>query len=479
MNISFYLQELKKLDRKCLLNRLMERDEEEDLTDWANRNEAIRILLGRENVDDLLHFHFDRRLSVANIQLFAMLVKDMIAEQFCMSNSHLVDVELPVECNDLGTLYETCKTHRYDAMFYVSTPEYANVEYYTRQNVQIPKLEVMLYLKSLQNTFMQLKHDDGDISKTIRLGQNLSNSFMFLNNAIQMFFYYQADNNGEFVWGEKYGPCIINLDFIRQYNGQVITIEQQNQKAFETCRKYIFQYYAYQCRFLSFWSCLVTVATFPQLDDKSKETLNNLMDYLLKNYDSVFLYDIVVEGDCLKGSTPLSERGSADNTTRVKLYYTTETIEPCEMRLDLPHVDHPYAHLNIEQGEENLHQRISSNAEGEEYDHVYDDLVEALSLFDYFSTVCKHSPVADDRRILSEMKYRVALFNYSMSAYYYLLFKEFNIENYHEHSYYERFRLALYELLAEDSIAIDDAEKMNPEELLAYADMALRREGKL
>ncbi len=453
------LEKLKLLSREELL-QLWHRDEDnEDLTDWANRCEAVRILLDRQNCEDIMHFHFSGRIAICQIQMFAMLVKEMIAEQFALENNHLVNVVLPIECKNLKELYELCKKHPYDAMFYVSTPDYTDIEYYTKANVQIPQLNIMLYLKVLQNTFVQLIQDDDDIRNTIRLGQSLSNTFMFLNNTIQLFFYYKADNNGEFRWDEKYGPCFINLDFIRQYNGQVIMIEHENQESFAVCRKYIFQDYAYQCRFLSFWACLVTVATFPQLDEKSHEVLENLMDYLLKNFDCVYLYDILKEGDCVNSSTPLAERKSSDNTTRIKLFYTTETIDPCEMRLDLPHVDYPYVHLNIHKDGNNFHVPISKEAKGEESDHVFDSLEEALSMYDYFSTICKHSPVAEDRQIIADMKYRVAMFNYSVSTYYYLLFISFGGE-YNEPSYYNHFKPTLYKLLSEDGVGIEEAKNI-------------------
>lgn len=221
-------------------------------------------------------------------------------------------------------------------------------------------------------------------------------------------------------------------------------------------------------KFLTFWVSLLDVSTFPALPASYKKVYENLINHLLENYSNLYVYDIVLETEPVKNSTQTESRGSSSNTTRLKIYYTNHDDVPRIIRLDLPHLEHPYVHVNIEndRSDENNHVRISQDEKNPgEYDHIFDILLDTLKLYNFFSITTKHSPVSDDRMMFKEMKYWIAMYTYAIAAYsYYTTGKSKEIDY-----CCGKYRQKLIELLKEDGVDENESQKLSPADLFELA----------
>lgn len=188
---------------------------------------------------------------------------------------------------------------------------------------------------------------------------------------------------------------------------------------------------------------------------------------MLENYLNIYVYNLSVENNPVSGGSNIRSRGSAENTTRIKLYFTKDDGVPVLLRMDLPHVDYPCVHLNIQEGSVNKHFPLSQNAVGDEYDHVFDSLSDVLLHYDFNAADYVHSPVAEDKRIIKDMRYRTALLTYAPHAFY---CQEFwagvTSSNY---GFVKQARNVLIELLETDNFKRDELLQLTPPDLLEMA----------
>ena len=371
-----------------------------------------------------LHFHFTQNIQVAQIQLFAKIVKCMMADQYSDDYSNLImHWEFPQEVQTVKELKALCVEYRKDEIFFISTPKYHNLQYVRHGTTQIPNLTTSLYLAKLQEKYNNFKQDKFDTSY-VKMVDEMMCAFNGINTDLSFLFMSSAGEEGTFTWHGNYSPCFFDRGTISELRGRVCDIaikehygETISSQMHDIARS-LLKNYLYQCGYLAFWSCLVDMATFPGITPQEQEVLDNLAKYLLNNYANIYVYYLSVENNPLGGCDHIDKRGSAENTTRIKLYFTKEDNEPVLLRLDLPHDGCPCVHLNIEEGGENKHEPLSKEVVGNEYDHVFDNLAWALVQYDFNAADYVHSPVAEDKRIFNDMRYRTALIKYAPNAYY-------------------------------------------------------------
>ena len=420
-----------------------------------------------------LHFHFTQNIQVAQIQLFAKIVKCMMADQYSDDYSNLIiHWEFPQEVQTIKELEALCVDHRKDEIFFVSTPKYHNLEYVRHGTTQIPNLTTNIYLAKLQEKYNNFKQDKFDTSY-VKMVDEMMCAFNGINTDLSFLFMNSADEEGTFTWHGNYSPCFFDRGTISELRGRVCDIaikehygETISWQMHDIARSLLMNY-LYQCGYLAFWSCLSDMATFPGITPQEQEVLDNLATYLLNNYANIYVYYLSVENKPLGGCNHIDKRGSAENTTRIKLYFTKEDTEPVLLRLDLPHEGCHCVHLNIEEGGENKHNPLSKEVVGSEYDHVFDSLSDALLLYDFNAADYVHSPVAEDKRIIKDMRYRTALLTYAPHAFYYQeLGSNVTSSNY---DFVKQARNVLIELLETDNFKRDELLQLTPPDLLEMA----------
>ena len=435
----------------------------------TERRENVRIQVITEMSLFMIHFTFDKDLTYAHLQFFAKTVKCMMLEEFSFENSGLLDICLPDGIVSLEELNDICLKNKDDATFYVSTPSHPEVEYVSRQSRQIPNLETNLYLNGLQISFDEYKENRSGIDY-LSLADRMLVAFICINTDITNYFFFKANDKGVFNWDEKYKPCLIDIERLRRFKGQIAlaaTEKSVKKDLLKDSVKGLFMDFAYQCGFLAFWSCLLDVLTCPCCTSQEKEVLGNLVQFILKNYSNIYVYHLVVEADCIKGGDKIETRGSAENTTRVKMYFTMADDRPVLMRLDLPHEGHPYVHINIDDGVENIHVPLSEVVVGDEYDHVFDELQSALLKYNFNATKYYHSPVAKDKEIMKDMRYRTAILNYSICAFFYTMIG--NATKICHDPVIINARATLEELLESDGFKKVELAELSPNDILGMA----------
>lgn len=423
------------------------------------------------------HFHFTQDIDAAQIQLFAKVVKCMLDDEFSMKNAQWVDCAMPQEVQNLQQLQDLCDSGQIGSYFQITTPRYECLEYVSKRSQQIPNLDASLRLSALQPLFNAFKADTIQMPY-IKLVDCLLYSFISINTELTNFFLNLAFEAGSFSWDKKYGPCFFDRERFSAVRDEIVHIEMQANhiegytSTMHDTAKAILMSLLYQCGFLTFWYCMVDILSFPGSDEKEKEVMKNLSDYLLTNYANVYVYNTVVENNPIEGGEVALQRGSAENTTRVKLYLTREDDSPVLLRLDLPHEGYPYVHLNIEENGNNNHIPLSGEAHGDEYDHVFDNLEKALLRYNFNVIEYVHSPVAQDKVIIKDMRYRTTLLNYAPCSFYCLAFSDLKINeepNCITHPFIIQARNTLVELLGKDGYNKDELLSLDPPNLLEMA----------
>ena len=427
------------------------------------------------------HFHFTQDIDAAQIQLFAKVVKCMLDDEFSMKNAQWVDCAMPQEVQNLQQLQNLCDSGQIGSYFQITTPRYEGLEYVSKRSQQIPNLDASLHLSALQPQFYAFKADTIQLSY-VTLVNSLLASFVFINTDLTNYFFNRAYEDGSFNWNGKYGPCFFDRERFSLARDRIIGIEMQARNhggytsTTQDTAKVILMSLLYQCGFLTFWCCMVDILSFPGSDEKEKEVMKNLSDYLLTNYANVYVYNIVVENNPIESGDLALQRGSAENTTRVKLYLTREDGSPVLLRLDLPHEGYPYVHLNIEENGNNNHIPLSAEAHGDEYDHVFNNLAKALLRYNFNVIEYVHSPVDQDEVIIRDMRYRTALLNLAPCSFYCLAFSDLKINeepNCITHPFIIQARNTLVELLGKDGYNKEELLSLDPPNLLEMAYQAL------
>ncbi len=370
---------------------------------------------------DAQSFEIDYRginANIAQIQVLAAVIKKMVQDEFDDKNSHLLaSLPLPTSFRDWSALNNYCREHKNMESFRILSDFSGSSEYaYKIQDHSQPSADIYLCLSTLQDTFAQLEKLNLETTPATdihRLTQNLTNAYMHLNNGIGNFFFNTAYESGTFSWNNKLYPGEINLDWMRDLNGSgMIVACSKNKKIFQRVFRTRLEELACQCRFMAFWSCLMQIITFPLLQKKTQDSFRSFAFCLLKNFASVYVHHIIVEQSALNQKLKSENRGSKDNTTRLKVYFTLEDGQPLLARFDLSHKGVPFLHINLENENEEVngfnHCKLSLT---EVEDNILRPLEEALMTFNYEGVDFKHAPTDFDKKMFHRVALERALFS--------------------------------------------------------------------
>jgi len=355
--------------------------------------------------------------NIAQIQVLAAVVKEMVQDKYNDGNSLLlVSLSMPKDFSNWSALNNYCKTQNDAIYFRILSEVFGSSTYICEfgDHTQ-PRSDVYLYLSVLQDTFTQLnnlKLETALANDIHKLTQQLTSSYMLLNNSIGEFFFNLACENGTFSWNSKLYPGHINLDWMRELNGAGMFVESsKNKKRFQKVFKTKLEELACQCRFMAFWSCLLQIITCPSLPKDTRNSFYKFAFCLLHNFDSVYVHLIIVEQSALNQSVKSENRGACDNTTRLKVYFTLEDGHPLLARFDLSHKGVPYLHINMEdeKGEVSKfnHCQLSLT---ESENNILKPLEDALMTFNYTGVEFWHIPTDIDKEILHRVAVERALF---------------------------------------------------------------------
>ena len=419
-----------------------------------------------------LHFHFNKDLHAAQIQQFVKVVKCMIDDEFREDYKDMLQWEWPSEVNNIEQLQNLSVQLRDDYRFFISTPKYKDLEYTTERNTQVSYLVVNLALSILQDLYSEF--NENKIKATsVEVVDKMQGCFSNINTFLTNFFMKEADDQGDFSWKTQYGPGIFDLkrfSFVRDLICGLNKTRCEHKELSvptEEAAKGVLMSFLYQCGYMAFWCCFADVLTFPGCTPQEKEVLVNLANFLRAHYANIYVYNLAVEADGVRGGDVVEDRGSAENTTRIKMYFTRDDGSPVMMRLDLPHEGCKYVHLNIEEEGENHHVVLSKEAQGDEYDHVFDNLAKALNQYNFNARDYDHFPCDKDKVILRDMRYRTALLTYAPNAAYYLMLGQ--LPEADSHPIIKAASCTLKSLLQSDGISSNELETLNLPNLLGLA----------
>lgn len=425
----------------------------------------------------IVTFHYDKALSMAEIQLAAKTIFAQLKETPYRDNLNQIDCPAPIEIREDWKNFRVPSYYSpLSKCFYIDTPNFGSCQYFLSDMPQILELDSSLFLKSAQNVFRKVYSIDEEYS--IKDANNLVDSFILINSSITNFFLRSAQELDMFSWTAKYSPCFFDRKRILNFKGWMTSglLDGMEPHVLSIGRRYLSRDFSMQLKYLTFWVGLMDTFTFPNLKDSYREVFANLVFYLLTNYANIYIYDIISESNPVFKSDESDTRGSESNTTRLKIFFTTADDIPRLIRLDLPHVDHPYVHLNIEEygSSEKIHYRLSKDESFHgEYDDVFTLLVEALRVNNYYSITTRHTPVSDDQMVFREMEYWTAMYNFAIPAMGYSLIG--NNESINHIPEVNTARTKLITLLEDDGIPVKEAVQLNDSELFEFADEAIRK----
>lgn len=458
------LEEIRKERNKLMLKGLWEEN------CWKRLDE---LKMEEERILKRIHFHFEDDLSVSQIQLFAKVFKCFINGPYVLEERHLVQLVLPVECKDVEALKQIAKKSSFIGVFFVTTPSYNGLEYIMDFQKQIPDMWISLDLLSLQNNYQKIREytSEGDYYSLI---DSMINSYMLSNSSIGHHLFFGNYDLGGYAFRDKVAPNIAYVNILRTLRSTIsIACENKEDKYMAVYAKYQILDFSYQCRYLSFWSCLIDVMSFPGLSKAEFEVLNKVAGWLLSNLTNPYAYHLSCESSHLNENVEVESRESSDNTTRIKLYITKTDDNPFLVRFDLPHKGEPYVHLNVQQGDKNEHVRLSGDVADGSLDYVFDNLSTALSSFNFNGSFFYHSPASKDREIINRMPEYTAMMN--LSSFIEGLSLDLTFEDLPARiAYTLKSSIKVIEKIVENEIG--DISSLSLAELYLYADMILDKE---
>lgn len=458
------IEEIREERRKLLLKGVI---------DEGNFERWDYLKMKEERILKRIHFHFAQRLSVSEIQLFAKVFKCFINGPYVLEERHLVQLVLPKECKDVDELKKKAQGASSVGLFFVTTPNYNSLEYSTAYMKQIPDVWISLNLLSLQENY-QIIRDFCNQQDVYALVNSMVTSYTQSNSSIGYNLIFGNYSLGGYSFSGKFAPNITYIDIIRRLLSIIcIACEKKADKNLLVYAKYQILDFAYQCRYLSFWSCLIDVMSFPGLSKDEYEILNNIAGWFLQNLTNPFVYHISCESNPLNESVKVDNRESDDNTTRIKVYLTKNDDVPLLIRFDLPHKGEPFVHLNIQQGKTNEHIRMSADVEDGRLDHVFDNLSETLKTFNFNGSFFYHSQCEQDRKIIKRMPEYTAMMN--LASYVEAIHSELMLDNLPD-SIKDTLQQSIDIILNIVKGEIKDVENMSLPDLYYCADMILENE---
>lgn len=438
--------------------------------------DRLEELKEQEELADVQHqltFRYSNSIPLAQIQLAAKVIRCMLIEDVYRNNANHVDCPLPDGISDWREIEKLSAKFGCRRIFFIETPNYGRLCYYTERSKGISDLEINLHLHLAQGTLKKLyeKTTEGTLAEA----DVLANSFILINSAISLFYYRKANEENVFDWNEKYSPCFFDRKLILNFRGMLMEeiVDIVDEAKLNICKQYALKDFAMLTKYLTFWVGLLDVATFPGLSLEQKSVYKALSDYLLRTYANIYIYDIVAESDSVKQSKNTAARDASGNTTRLKIFFTQADNKPQMLRLDLPHEDHQYVHLNHETIDgKNNHIRISEDEKySGQYDGVFDPLVQTLQLYNFYTITTRHTPREDDTQVFKEMQYLSAMYDYEITVRSYLYLGSNNEIMKSEYS--RNARNTLIGLLVADGLKKDELETLNPYDLFKFADDAI------
>lgn len=441
-----------------------------DIHTWARLDE---LRYEEERILKRVHFHFKEVISVSQIQLFAKVFKCFMNGPYVLESRHLIQLVLPAECASVDELKVWAGKASFVGLFFVTTPTYDALEYTTDFNKQIPDMRVSLDLQSAQENYQKIR-DYTHIEDSYPIVDSMISSYMLSNSSIGHNLFFEDYDLDGYRFHDKVAPNISYRDVMLRLRSTIsIACESAENKNMCIYTKYQILDFAYQCRYLSFWSCLIDVMSFPGLSKEESEVLNKVAGWFLGNLTNPYVYHISCESGDLNQLKDISSRESCDNTTRIKIYLTKADDRPFIVRFDLPHKGEPYVHLNIQQGDNNEHYRLSEDVEDGRLDHVFDNLRESLSSFNFNGSFFYHSPVCKDRQIIGRMPEYTAMMN--LSSYIEGLSLGVSFDELPE-KVVNTLRNSIAILKSIVCTEIDETDSLTLSDLYAYADMMLEKE---
>jgi len=361
--------------------------------------------------------------TIPQIQVMASIIKDMVNEQFNEKNIGLLSfIPLPKEYESWEILNAFCRSKKGIPFFKIKSEIFKTTTYVINNHKSmLPNHLIYLYLFNLQNIFNKLEIIDFKTAETdeiINLTDSLINTFIFINNEISFYFFNLHYDNDDFDYNVHCRPCLINLELVRELRGFgyliASEISKHNKDKFETVYKVRMQELACQCRYLSFWACLLQIISCPSLPKAVHSSFYHFAHCLLQNVQTIFIHHIIVEQTPLNDKVEVSYRGADDNTTRIKVYFTFENGEALAARLDLPHKGVPYLHINVESEQGELSRLNHCKLSITSYEkNILKPLEESLMTFNY-SAITFDKAIPDiDKTMLHKVKVERALFGIS------------------------------------------------------------------
>ena len=423
-------------------------------------NRLDDLLLAMERIKKDVNFHFQKDVSIAQIQNFAKIVNSLSKDSYVLDDSNVSIVEWPDECHSLNDLKKNLAIN----LFFISTPKYQNLEYCIQLKKCLPDMQISLQLLSLQRSFAECKANQWNY----KLILSMTNSFILSNSLIKSHLHFSNYKLNGIEFGDEWEPTYIDELRLLHFGVDFLINHPQKSK-FKTLVKYLILGFACRCRHIALWSCLIDQLSFPGLTDIEKEVFFEIAGWLLQNLKRPNIFHISVEPNAVNTTKSIENRGAEDNTTRIKIYYGLEYSEECHvLRLDLPHKGEPQIHINIDSvGEQSRHVYLT---EKNVDDHILDGFCDLLTNFNYEGSSFYTSSKDLEKKLIHAIKYFNAMINFCPYLNAYLLEVNTLIQGLDDNPVVINSRNTLKELLGEFSIP---CEQMPDDELFEYADILL------
>ncbi|EXG77680.1 hypothetical protein XylorDRAFT_0020 [Xylanibacter oryzae DSM 17970] len=389
-----------------------------------NDDKKTYIKMLEYNYDEAssMNFEFTEHVAIVQVQLFAKLVRCVIAEEYSEDFESHIKFTLPDGIKNVVDLVEVCKKHSLDYFFRVSTKEYGVVRYCAQHlDNLLLRLDTSIHVARMQETFQKLS-DLNFLSEINTISMAIYIDYIAVNNAISGYYSLNLYGN-EFDYRKRYGPNFIDLEGFKQFLGiiQDVCIQKldEDKEDYDLCCKFIMQEYANQCNYLALWLAFFDLLTFPNLDKNEKMVLNHIFRAVRDRHSNLTIFEVVSEtADLLSDS--VDERGAESNTTRLKVYLEENAYCGMVARFDLPHKGEDYVHININYltQRKDIHIRISPSTKGYDYDYSLDNLIEAIRMVNFAGIKFYHSDKEDDKRIFNRMITEDALTKFAKYIYY-------------------------------------------------------------
>lgn len=362
--------------------------------------------------------------NVSQIQVLAAVIREMVLEDEIPENlDDFVNLHCPISFSSWQELFSFCQEQKLMYGFRIISDLLSPITYFLYEDYRILDYSIYRSQALLQKKLVQLvsldfsKIDRVDI---VRFTDSLKGIYVSmrveLGSFIMNHFFNEYDSNFNFR------PFVVNIDWLRNITGtaQLCAIFETDaqRKQFEKIYKVELLELTAQCRYMSFWICLLQFIYCPSLPKDIRFGFYKFAFCLLQNYYSVYVHHVLVENGKLDTSKKPRMRDARSNTTRIKVYFTFDDGKPLVARFDLPHKSMDCLHLNIEDFHHCSHQFDHYKFVLGSFDHdLLESLEQALFMFDYNGTSFLHAGPESDYLYLIRVSLERAVFGLSGVVY--------------------------------------------------------------